>query len=228
MQSGDLVCGKRTPPPRRQVAEQKRPQARPAKIHHRVSHLLEHPADHALAPGMYDEFQGGLPTFDSQHPHLNRPGWPLRQHHPPRESPENARGRAAPDPGLVHLLHPVSGVGQAVCQVAVVGYQQEALGVGVQPAHRVQALARLADQVQDRLPAPVIHHRAQGTPRLVEKVVALRLESNRPSVHLHASARRVYFEARARDDLPVNPDAAGADEVRRLAAGGDSGGGDEP
>jgi len=66
-------------------------------------------------------------------------------------------------------------MGEPGRQVAVVGEQQQPLGLVVEPAHRVDVLAHAVQQVDDGSTALRIRARRDEAGRLVEQDVALAL-----------------------------------------------------
>ena len=57
-------------------------------------------------------------------------------------------------------------------ELAVIGHQEHALAVAVEPADGIQAHVDILDQVGDALPAAFITHRREHAARLVEHDIA--------------------------------------------------------
>ena len=92
------------------------------------------------------------------------------QSHAGGEGGHVRRGQVAVHAGKVALVHMVAGAEEPVGQLAVVGQQQQTLGVLVQPSHRGQPLSFqfLGQQVQHG-PLPAVLHRRQDPRRLVQQ-----------------------------------------------------------
>ena len=84
-------------------------------------------------------------TPGRQHAHLGRRGRPVVELHALAQRAQGARaGRAAGHLGHVLLGHAVGGMGEQLGQRAVVGQDQEPLGVAVEPPDREDTRARRA------------------------------------------------------------------------------------
>ena len=128
---------------------------------------LAHPPDLAVA---------ALVDRDAQHPrarlgHLRRRRRAVveldavaQPAHRPR------RHRTAADRGQVLLVDAVAGVGDAVGQLAVVGQQQQPLGVGVEPADGEHPWLG-GDELDDRRPSVGVACGGHHATRLVQQVV---------------------------------------------------------
>ena len=155
---------------------------------------------------------------DAQHPggqdaHRGRGGSPVVELDALAELAQGAGGRrAALHLGHVLLVHPVRGVGEQLGQVAVVGQDQEAFGLLVEPAHRKDGgLGR--HQVQHGR-APVRVGRRRDDPGgLVQQVVdEVGRHGQQDPVHLDPG--RGHVDPAAQDgDLPVHRDPAGGDQL---------------
>ena len=126
--------------------------------------------------------------------------------------------------GQVLLLHPVGGMGEAVGQLAVVGQQQETLGVGVQASHGEHP-GLPGHQAHRCGPALGIGRGRDRAPRLVEQVVdEAGGGSDHAAVHFHAVALGVDPLADARGHT-VDPHPAGVDELLARPPAGHPGAG---
>ena len=115
-----------------------RPTCGEQPAHDVLAPLVQHDLDHRLA---------GVGVDDPERVDLHRAVVELDA----RRAAGGARSRGT-EPlnlGEVGLAHLVGGVGQPVGQLAVVGEQQQALGVLVEPADVHQALGQVADHVAD-------------------------------------------------------------------------------
>ena len=133
-----------------------------------------------------------------------------------------ARHRAD-DRRQIGLGHLVGRVHQPVRQLAVVGQQQQPLGVGVEAPDVKQLLVSansVLDEVADARPAAVVGHRRVHAPRLVDRQVHQRVVDDDPHA-VDADHRRVGIHARAQlgDDpaVDLDPAVAGSSSRRRGA-----------
>lgn len=107
----------------------------------------------------------------------------------------------SPQRDKVAFFHLVRRMGQAVEQLAIVGQQQQALGIAVKPAHRHSTGAQAGQQV-GHAPAPLlIFHGCDIAARLVQHDIGMRRPflPNHPSVHRNAVAV-VHLAANLRHD----------------------------
>jgi len=191
----------------------------------RVSDRLEHPAHLAIPP------------FRDHQPHdglgLAMPR--IQDIRTGRECASPVEGNAAAQPsqgirvghagdvGLVRALHAMPGVRQHGREVAVVGQQQEALGLVVEPAHWIDVLLHLADEVDDRAAPLGIAQRRHDTARLVQQdVAAAGVGLDAPAVHPDIVTGRVGLGAKFAHGLAVDGHPAVDDERFSRAARGDA------
>ena len=144
---------------------------------------------------------------------------------PSRSRRSAPRRRRALDLGEVLLLDAVARVREPVGQLAVVGEQQQPLGVGVEPADREHAgLGR--DEVDDGGSAVGVLGRRHDTGRLVQEVVdevGARATTAPSTSRTSTSA----IDARADlGDLAVHPHPALADQLLAHPPAGHAGGGE--
>ena len=130
--------------------------------------------------------------------------------------------RLAQHGGHVGLLHLVLGVHQAVGQLAVVGEQQQAFGLGIQAADVEQPLAFLqarTHQVANARTAQVVAHRGVHTAGLVQcEVDHLFVDLHALAVHADDVHARVDAGAHLHHDFAVYFHATGGDELLAHAA----------
>src|SRR5262245_29623157 len=116
--------------------------------------------------------------------------------------------------GEVGPHHPVPRMSQPVGELTIIGQQDQALGLIVEPADVEQALAVVGHQVSDRPPAPVIRHRAEHAGWLVQcEVDKVRTGRDSLTVHPDHLGPRVDSGAEPADDLTVDLDPPRTDEV---------------
>ncbi len=115
---------------------------------------------------------------------------------------------------------------QAVCQLTVVGEQQQSLGVGIQPADVEEPLLAANQQVAHGRPTLGIGHRRHHAPGLVQRQMhgsAGRRDAQTvdPDDHLLG----VHADALLPHGLAVDGDPAGSDQLFAGAARTDTCGG---
>src|SRR3954468_17972256 len=179
-QLADLGPGEHPPAALPQVAEVDRAHLDAHQPLDRVTDRLQRPPDHVLASLVQHDLDEGLPRLGVDQPeavHAYRSVLDLDA--PPQRLADVARGRAGPL-GEVGLRHGVRRVLQPVRQLSVVGEQDQALGLGVQPPDVEQPLRPLADEVAQRGTAALVAHGRHHPGRLVERHVRLLLVDLEP------------------------------------------------
>jgi hypothetical protein len=112
---------------------------------------------------------------------------------------------------------------QPVREVAVVGEQEQPLGLHVQPADVEQALVPVADQVTEVGPALVVLHGRDHADGLVDGEVHLRGVDLDPQAVDVDDLRGPDTGPELGDDLVVDRHPPQGDQLLRPAAGGDTG-----
>jgi hypothetical protein len=100
-------------------------------------------------------------------------------------------------------------------QVAVVGQQQQALAVQVQPAHGIEPHRSLEQRLQPRPAARVVEHR-QHARGFVEHQIAApgrRPRLDQLAIDAHLVLLRVHLDAQFRDHRAIDRHAAGLDHL---------------
>jgi hypothetical protein len=205
-----------------------------------VADLLEHLADFAVAafgkgdlvPGVFGVTDaadsGGLGEDATEFFFL---GAAFVDHYAGAELVERLIAGLAADLDKIDLGHLVGGAGEQVGEVAVVGHQQQALALVVEAA----------DGEDARLAGKELHHRRATLRVAGGGDVAFRLVEHRIAEAIGALARLgqqlavdadviesgVGFASELDDRLAVDLDASFSDQLLGLAAGGDSGRGDD-
>ena len=139
---------------------------------------------------------------------------------PSRRRRSSALTDPLPQARPVGLRHFVFRVRQLVRQRAVVGQQQEAGRVGVEPPHRVEARLRI-DQLDDRLPLSRLARRRDDSGGLVHHPDLEGLGAYGRPVDPDVVAL-VDVPRRVDDDLAADRDDALGDDLLGFAAGGDA------
>jgi hypothetical protein len=183
-----LAVGKVTERPARDRAELERPDPRSDQLENRVAHFVEHLADNPVAPLVDDDPNDRAILGVTDWPdHLRR--CPLAIDDDPASQPvEGLWRRVAVQQRLVLLVDPVARMHDAVGDLAVVGQQQQAFGLPVQPADRDDPLVD-GNEVHNGVAAALVGGCRDVATRLVEQNVP---------------------PANDRDELPVDFDLLGA------------------
>src|SRR5262245_13231957 len=195
-----------------QPPEPDRPDPNAHQPSHRKADRVEHPAHLALATLDHYQPDPAAALGAAGRTRLDRPGDPVLQLDPPLQSRElTVRGRAV-DLGQVLLLDLEPRVREPVRELAVVGQQQEALGVPVEPPDRehVHVLRKQVGQV----PFGVrVAHRGRDAPGLVEREgPQRRIDVDPRAVDADLILRWIHAVAERRG-LPVDLDAPGDDQL---------------
>lgn len=126
-----------------------------------------------------------------------------------------ARPREGQD--VVLLVELVAGVHHPVGDIAVVGQEQEPLGVAVEPADRKDALPHV-DEVHDRPPVALVADGRDVAAWLVEQDVPGLLGSEELAVDPEEGGAGIDLGAELGDDLAVDRDPPGANHLLGGAA----------
>jgi hypothetical protein len=113
--------------------------------------------------------------------------------------------------------HAVARVRKDIGQFAVVGQENQALGVLVKPAHGVHPARLSGNKPQDGRSAEFIRRSAQNAGRLVEKVIDLALLLDLNAVHFDARRFRVGLYAHLSYEHAIDGDAALGDDLFAFA-----------
>src|SRR5215213_632788 len=178
----DLGPGEHPPAALPQVAEVDRADLHAHQPLDRVADRLESPPDDVLASLVQHDLDEGLPRLGVDQPEAVDPHRPVLQLDALAQPLADVAGDRAGHLGEVGLRHGVRRVLQAVRQLSVVGQQDQALGLGVQPPDVEQPLRAVADEVAQRGTAALVAHGRHHARRLVEGHVGLLL------VHLQPDA----------------------------------------
>src|SRR5665648_69518 len=109
-------------------------------------------------------------------------------------------------------------------ETAVVGQQQQSLGVGVQAPDVEEPLLAVADEVSYARTTEIVTHRRDHTQGLVEGKVDARLVKLNPGpIDVDRLGVGIDPHTQLADDMPVDLDAACADEVLARSTTADTG-----
>ncbi len=201
-----------------EAAETERAEGDPLERDDAVADVLEHAADLAVAPLVDPDLeQARLDEVGAR-----RSGAAVVELDAVAQRAERALGRALRvDLGAVDLLDLVARVGQALGERAVVGQQDQARAVGVEPADRVEAAVGVDEPDDGRAAVGVLGGRDDAG-RLVEQEGLALLRGDGAAVDLDAAVV-VDVARRVGDDLALHLDAPGGDDLLRGPPRGDSG-----
>ncbi len=195
----------------------------PAQAGDGDAHLLHHPPHHPVQPLLEGDRQRQTFAALPQQPELL---WhdPVPVDHDAVPHPlQGSVGRTTEGEDVVLLRQPVARMHHPVGDVTVVGQEQQALGVAVEPTDWIDPLPDV-DQVHDRPPVPLVAGRRNVAPRLVEQDVARFLGTQQRPIDSDLGRARVDLGPELGDDLAVDRDAASLNHPLRAAAGGDTAG----
>ena len=188
-----------------------------------MSDPRQQPADLAIAAFVQDDFQFRRFPLAASDTHGSDAGHAFRQMNAAPQPVQGLDGRASLDSRQIGLVDPVSRMGQAVRQIAVVGDQDQPFAGPVQPADREQPFVR-ANQVDHAGPPIGIPAGRDDARRLVHGEVQPFGVGQRRSIHADQLPHRIDARAEFRDDLAIDFDATGQDQLLAFAAAADAGG----
>ena len=200
--------------------------------HHRVAHGVAHVADLPRPPLVQrNRHQRLILARAEARVDETDHGWgraAALDGHAAAQPLEGVVAGHATDPGVVLAFHFVARVQQAGREVAVVGEQQQALRVVVEAANRVDVLAHVGQQVEDRRPLLGVLPGGHVAARLVEQDVPVaRGDADPLPVHADVVASGVCPRAKFLDRHAVDRHAAVQDERFGGPPRGDAGGGED-
>jgi hypothetical protein len=199
--------------------------------HHRVADGVAHVAHLPRAPlvqrNRHERLVLARAEAGLDQPHHGGRGPAAPNHHAAPQPLERAVVGHAADACGVLALDLVARVQQARREVAVVGEQQQAFRVVVEPAHRVDVLPHAWQQVEDGRPALRVLPRRHVATRLVEQDVAVaRGHAHALAVDADVVAGRIGSRAQLEHGDAVHRHPAVHDQRFRRAPRGDAGGGE--
>ncbi len=206
-----------------------------------MAYLLEHAPDLPVAPldqrdlvprvlrlaNQPDPRRRGLHRLGNPTHRLSRSWFRRKRHAAPQPLDGFCRGLAA-DLHHVRLRQVRRGVHQPFRERAIVGHQQQALAIEIQPAHRIDARAHFSYQVHYRRPALWVGDGGHASLGLVHYQVNMPLRPlEQLPVHANVVALRIGLAAQFADDLPIHRDAPLLDHLLGVPARRDPGGGND-
>ena len=207
----------------RQARVADRPEPHPPQADDRVADGLTHVAHLPGAPFVQHDRDHRLILPRAKRrldqPHRGRCGpAPVDRHTPAQPIERRLVGHAA-DAHVVFPFHLVTRVEQPFGQRTVVGQQQQALGVVVEPPHRIDVLADVRQQIEDRRPALRVLPRRDVPARLVEQDIAVMGDDPDPlAIDADVVVPGIGLRAELQHRLAVDTDAALCDQALGGAA----------
>jgi hypothetical protein len=188
--------------------------ARSLQRFHRVSHGLEHPADLPVAPlanrHQQETVAIGSP-FVQQHDVGGQRALAVQRNAFPQPIDRLPIGHSC-HLRFVGAIHFVAWMRQRRGELAVVGEQEQAFSVVVEPSDRIDVLAYAAEQIDDGGTPLRIRPRGHVPLRLVEEDVARALRGlHAAAVDADVVSRRIGLDAHFADGLPVDRHASFGD-----------------
>ncbi len=125
---------------------------------------------------------------------------------------------------MVDLFDVVPGVGERRGEIPIIGHEQRATGVEIEPPHGHQTHSHVCDQTGHRRAAFGIVHRAHDPSRLMEQKVNQRLRTDPAPINLDLGSS-VDLGAKLGDDPTIHPHPTADNQRLCLAPRGDPGAG---
>ncbi len=178
---------------------------RPVEPNHRVPNRRAQSL-HQVRPAFgHDDLEPGILLSPLEPRHLGRRGEPIFQPNAAAQLLERRIVGVALHLGQIHPRHLVLGVHQLVRGLAVIGEQQRALGVIIEPPHGEDPAFEPLDILADRRPALRVMHRGDDPGRLVKQVpLPLIRGDDGGTVHHDQVFVAVDLGAQGGDDLTVD------------------------
>ena len=208
-----------------QLAQGDRAEAQADQGQHRVVERLEHAADLAVVALVQGQVDQRDVAADRDDPELAGRRAPLLEPHPAQDLLDRVGPQPPPQRRPVGLLDAEARMGEDVRGLAVVGHQQDAAGVVIEPPDRDDARRHTgaAHEIADRAPPFRIAQRGDDADRLVDDLVGARgVGAHRFPVDLDPRAL-IDLRAELAHDLPRDPHPPGDDHLFRAAARRDAG-----
>src|SRR5256885_12298097 len=176
-----LPVGQQAPTARLEPPEAQRAERRAPQPQHLVPHHMEHAAHLAMTAFSDHQAQLGptrlaIAVRRAKALDLSRSGDPIAQLDALAQRLQRAGGGQAGHQHLVFLGDLVARVSEAICEVAIVGEEEQAGAVGIEPANREEAMPERTfstDHVEHSSARSLIPRRRDGAKWLVEHHVAM-------------------------------------------------------
>jgi hypothetical protein len=124
--------------------------------------------------------------------------------------------RTAQRENVILLVQSVSGVHHAIRDIAVIGQQQQPLGIAIEPANRVDAFRNL-DQIHDGAAISFIFDGSDVAAGFVQQDVARALRFQNLAVDSNDRANWIGFRSQFGDHLAIDIDPTGTNQFLGVA-----------
>src|SRR5258706_1298806 len=209
LQSFDFNVGQRTPLAGRQEFIIQKSDADSLQLGNRMPNSVKHAADLLIAALMQSNFKPAVGFGRSQLANFRRgSALPFGDRNTAPQSLHGVVSRHPFDFHFVDLRDLIPGGGYDVGEVAVVGEQQQTLGIEIKPPHRMQPAQRRWNQLSYQRPALRISHAGQIASGLIQQdvdiFVLLKQRIDYTSLYLDLINSGISLGAQFRDDLPID------------------------
>jgi len=193
-----------------------RPDTRTQQLHRRVADLLQHATHDPVSPFMYDDTKDRARFFVAQRSNLGNLDFDSVNRDSAPQPFECGGRRKAVERRFVLFFQLKFGVCDAIEQFTVVGQQEQAGRLSIEPADRNDTFRHI-DQIEHRAAAAFIGGRRDVAGRFVEHQVATPFPFHDLTVDPDRLPAGVDAEPHFLHDLPVNADAPVGDHLLRFA-----------
>lgn len=186
----------------------------------RIHHFPDEVIDAFVHDDLEDQPLGRLPS-DAD---LLRYDPLTLDHDPIAQSLKRGVRRPAQCEDLILLVQVVAGMHHAIGDVTIVGQEQKALGVPVEPADRINPFRDL-HKVHDRAAVALVFDGGDITARFIEQKVARALWLQNFAIDSDHGADWIRFRAHFGDDRAIDLHPAGADHLLGISSRSNAPGG---
>jgi hypothetical protein len=198
------------------------PEGDPLKPDDFVTNAGKQTADFAVFAFLKLQFEHRAAALVTDESHTSKSKETLRKVHPFLELLENLRAGATGNMAAISADDFEPGVSKALCEVPVVGEQEQALGVFVKPADGEQPLVSNRNEVDSSSTALRVAVCTKYALGFIEQKVAEARESAAFGVQTNVLIFDGYEPGRIRDNFAVDGDAAIADVLFTVSPGIDA------
>ncbi len=207
------LSGRELPPlPRQKIAERQATDCHPLELMYFVAELGKHPTNLAVLAFVEDHLEHSALLVLTSHRNALGVNFALCEPHAPSQAVDEIGGRDARDLHEILLLDTIPRMRQQVCEVTIIGEQNEPFTRSVEPSNGKQPTI-IWHEVHHSWPTRGVVVRRHDTHRLVEEKDDTPWIRQSLTVNTDLLGPRIDFCAECRDDLPVDLDAACRHEV---------------
>jgi hypothetical protein len=189
-----------------------RAEAHTAQALDRDADFIHHPAYQVIDPLTNDDFDDEPFSRFAGDANLFRDDPLALDRDPVTKALEGGVGRSHQSEDVILLVEAVARMHDAIRDVAIVGQEQQALGVAVEPADGIDPLGN-RHQIHYRAAVALILGGGDVAARFVEQDVAWPLRLEQLAVDANSRASRIGLGAELGHDGAVDADAAGANQL---------------